>query len=177
MPKINKRLRLGVWDAHGYKIRNLVPALSPTNCVHCPLENHEEEENTITPHYIANTSWASWDIAVFKAASAPEPSVGEGLVLGTLELEDVVVVVGLLDGTLLVVEEEVEVVVEVEVEVVVGVDDVVGVYVDVGVHVLVVVGASGVLLHVEDVEVGSESPEEPNTHEHSRTPTLVSAKY
>jgi hypothetical protein len=151
-----------------------VPALSPTNCIHCPrqLENHEEE-NLFTRHYIANTSWASWDIAVFNAASAPEPSVGEGL--GTLELEDVVVVAGLLDGTLLVVQEEVVVVEVVEVEVVVGVHDVVE-DVDVGVHVLVVVGAGGVLVHVGVVEVGSESPEEPKSHEHSRTPTLVSAK-
>lgn len=134
----------------------------------CPLptslENHEEKQtgaNKFTPHYIANTSWASWDIAVFNAASAPEPSDGEGLVLGTLELEDVVVVVGLLDGTLLVVQTE-----EVEVKVVVGVHVVVGVGVDDGVHVLVVVGACGVLVHVGVVEVGCESPEEPNTHVH-----------
>lgn len=116
---------------------------------------------------------------MLNAASAFGPSVGVGIVLGTLELEDVVVVAGLLDGTLLVVgggEEEV-VLVDVVVEVVVGVYDVVvegGVYVvDV---VLVVVGAGGVLVHVGVVDVGSESPEEPNTHVPARTPWLVGAK-
>jgi len=112
----------------------------------------------------------SWDIAVLNASSTSEPAVGVGLEVGTLELEDVVVVAGLLDGTLLGVQEgveEVEVVVGVEVGVVVGVvvgvEEVVGGGVYAGV-VLVVVGGGGVLVHVEVVEVDSESPEEPNDH-------------
>jgi len=107
----------------------------------------------------------SWDIAVSNPSSTSGPPVGVGLELGALELEDVVVGVGLLDGTLLGVEEDVEeVVVEVEVEVVVGVDEVVGGGVYVVLVVLVVVGGGGVLVHVEVVEVDCESPEEPNTH-------------
>jgi hypothetical protein len=113
---------------------------------------------------------------LYIAWSASELSVGVGLVLGTLEVGDVVGVAGLFDGTLLVVGGGEEEVVG-GVEVVVGVDDVVGEGVDVGVHVLVVVGAGGVLVDVGVVEVDCELPEEPKSHDPERTPASRDPKY
>jgi len=95
--------------------------------------------------------------------SVSAPSAGVGLLLGTLELEGVIVVAELLvlDGTLLVVEEILE---EVVVVVVVEVVDVEGV-VDVAGFLLVVgSGGGGVLVDFGVVEVDSACVEEPNTH-------------
>jgi len=103
-----------------------------------------------------------------KSWSVSAPSLSVGLLLGTLELEGVVVEAEplVLDDTLLVVEESLEVVV------VVVVVDAIGEVVDVA-GFLLVVGGGGVLVDFGVVEVGSDSP---NTHSPYRVPTLVGAK-
>lgn len=104
--------------------------------------------------------------------SVSAPSVGVGPVLGTLELEDVVVVVELLDGTLLVVEDGLGVVV-----VVVVVDDVVAGAADVTGFLVVVGDGGGVLVDSGAVEVVFVCSEEPKTHSPTRVPTLGDAKW